>query len=770
MQLACEYLKTLWPKPGQEVETDYRIVRYRPLAGQGYSRELVAKGEGLPTSNFFDIILTGEMVLDPQYGDTFLVQSFTASVKKTRGNVLGYLASGAVKGVGPAVAKKIVDHFGIAALDILEKEPERLKEVSGIGDKVLRDITTSFKEHSEINAVMLYVGQYYESNLAADPAAKSPVTLNKAKKIVAHFGARSLEILQSDLYRLCEIEGFGFLTVDAMAIRMQHPMDSLARVKAAALYLLKENRQRYGHLYMEPEEFLEELKKILNHPKATFRFEEARLRPLANQVLTVPQIAYRNRRIYLRQDYLNEQAFAKRIAARLYRDRAGAKAVPLLDLKDAALSEEQKQAVATALRYSTCVITGGPGTGKTTVTRTFLEQYLACGGHKEKILLCAPTGRAAKRLSEATGFPAYTVHRAFGLWSEEDEEDSKVRDLELVILDECSMMDMWMAAQVICRIPLETKLVLVGDSAQLPSVGPGNVLQEVIQSGVVPTVELKTVFRQAAGSPISINAQRIRQRDTDLIIDNDSFLFLDATDQEDAMFLLCALYQRAVKAVGRENVQILTPVRKNGHPCGVQNLNTVIQKMMQESPGLGYSHYGRYFCVGDPVIQNKNADGIYNGELGVVTRVEDDHIEVLFTGYEKPIPYDDEKMNRLDLAYALTVHKSQGSEFPTVILPVLKQHDFMLSRNLVYTAVTRGKSRVILIGSRWELNRVITGVKKRVRGEDGNWKEVEKKDIRRKTALAARICSGYEKLMEQGQNAIRPPEASIYPEERRLAG
>ena len=258
MQLACEYLKTLWPKPGQEVETDYRIVRYRPLAGQGYSRELVAKGEGLPTSNFFDIILTGEMVLDPQYGDTFLVQSFTASVKKTRGNVLGYLASGAVKGVGPAVAKKIVDHFGIAALDILEKEPERLKEVSGIGDKVLRDITTSFKEHSEINAVMLYVGQYYESNLAADPAAKSPVTLNKAKKIVAHFGARSLEILQSDLYRLCEIEGFGFLTVDAMAIRMQHPMDSLARVKAAALYLLKENRQRYGHLYMEPEEFLEE--------------------------------------------------------------------------------------------------------------------------------------------------------------------------------------------------------------------------------------------------------------------------------------------------------------------------------------------------------------------------------------------------------------------------------------------------------------------------------------------------------------------------------
>ena len=236
------------------------------------------------------------------------------------------------------------------------------------------------------------------------------------------------------------------------------------------------------------------------------------------------------------------------------------------------------------------------------------------------------------------------------------------------------------------------------------------------------------------------------------------------------MFLLCALYQRAVQAVGRENVQILTPVRKNGHPCGVQNLNTVIQKMMQEAPGLGYPHYGRYFCVGDPVIQNKNADGIYNGELGVVTQVEDDHIDVLFTGYEKPIPYDDEKMNRLDLAYALTVHKSQGSEFPMVIVPVLKQHDFMLSRNLVYTAVTRGKSRVIIIGSRWELNRVITGVKKRVRDEDGNWKEVEKKDIQRKTALAARLRSSYEKLLEQEQKAAPQPEISSCPEERRLAG
>lgn len=326
-----------------------------------------------------------------------------------------------------------------------------------------------------------------------------------------------------------------------------------------------------------------------------------------------------------------------------------------------------------------------------------------------------------------------------------------------------------MAAQVICRISPKTKLVLVGDSAQLPSVGPGNVLHDMIQSGIVPTVELKTVFRQATGSPIAINAQLINQKDTNLIIDNDSFLFIDAKDQQDAMYLLCALYKRAVKSVGRENVQILTPVRKDGHSCGANNLNVVIQKMMQEAPGLGYSHYGRYFCVGDPVIQNRNKDGIYNGEIGTVTQVKDDHIDVLFTGYEKPIPYDDEKLNRLDLAYALTVHKSQGSEFPTVFFPVLKQHDFMLSRNLVYTAVTRGKSRVVIIGNRWELNRIITGVKKRIRDENGNWQEVEKKDIQRKTALAARMRAIYGHLLKMEQDTS-VSEQETHSEEQRLAG
>lgn len=736
MRLACEYVGTLWPKAGMEVETDFRIVRYRPLPGEEYTAEIVAKGEGLPEHNFFEIALEGKMVSDPQYGDTFLVNSFETKVKRTRANILGYLASGAVKGVGPAVAKRIVDHFGENALDILEKDPFRLREVSGIGEKVLQEMVGSFEAHREINALMLYVGQYYGEALSGDLPAKSPMTINKAKRIVDHFGSRALEVVKSDIYHLCEVDGFGFITVDAMAERMRQPMNTLPRVKAAALYTLKQNRQQGGHLYMEPESFLRELKRNLNHQRAGFRFRDEELRPLANEVLLTEEIVYRNRLIYLKNDFLNEQSFASKMAARLFQDRKTVQTAPALADTGKALSPEQEQAALTALTHSTCVITGGPGTGKTTVVKTILDTFVQAYPKQDGILLCAPTGRAAKRLSEATGYPASTVHKAFGLWSEDGKEAGGAEQkLDLVILDEASMLDMWLAAQVITRIAPETKLVLVGDAAQLPSVGPGNVLHEVIQSGEVPTVQLKTVFRQAEGSSIAINAQLIEQAETELVFDDD-FVFLPAKNQEEAMYLVCALYQRAVQAVGRDKVQILTPVRKDGHACGVNSLNTAIQGMMQDEPGAGCHHYGRFFCTGDPVLQNRNADGIYNGEVGVVQEAEPNKIQVRFTGRDRDLPYGDDKLNLLDLAYALTVHKSQGSEYSVVIFPVLKEHKFMLNRNLLYTAVTRGKTRVFLAGNRWALNHAIYT-------EDTS---------KRRTALAFRIRESCRKLQETAEN------------------
>ncbi|MCI8756807.1 MAG: AAA family ATPase [Oscillospiraceae bacterium] len=735
MQLACEYLQTLWPKSGMEVETEFRIVRYQPLPGEEYSYEFTAKGEGLPESNYFEIVLEGDMVSDAQYGDTFLVRSFQTRVKRTKENVLGYLSSGAVKGVGPAVAKKIVDYFGVEALEILEHDPKRLREVNGIGEKVLETITSSFEENREVNALLLYIGQYYANALNSDPNAKCPVTLNKARKIVAHFGDRALEIIRSDIYHLCEVDGFGFLTVDNMAQRMQKPMNTLPRVKAAALYILKQARQQYGHLYLTPEEFLQELKKNLNHKKATYRFSEQELRPLANEVLCTEQIAYHNKSIYLLKDYQNEKSFADKKAIRLYQDRFNRRIPPASIKNGETLSEEQKQATIMALLHNTCVITGGPGTGKTTTVRTILENLVGKGVRRDAILLCAPTGRAAKRLAEATGYPACTIHRAFGIWEDSSDDAGSIKALDLVIVDEVSMLDMWLGAQLLSRISPETRLILVGDAAQLPSVGPGNVLAEIIRSGVVPVVQLKTVFRQASGSSIAVNAQLIDSRETELVFD-DNFAMIPAKDQQEAIYLLCALYKRAVESAGPENVQILTPVRKEGHQCGVNNLNTSIQSMVQDAPGLGYHHYGRYYCVGDPVIQNKNAGGVYNGEIGVVTEVEPDKIHIRFAGYEKDLVYDDEKIGLLDLAYALTVHKSQGSEYSIVIVPVLKEHTFMLTRNLIYTAITRGKSKVFLVGNRWALERAI-------KKEDTS---------KRHTHLALRIQSSYNRLLEAEKN------------------
>lgn len=737
MRLVCEHLQTLWPKAGQEVETETRIVRYRPLPGGEYPYEFTAKGEGLPESSRFEILLDGRMVSDPQYGDTFLVRSFETKVKRTKENVLGYLSSGAVKGVGPAVAKKIVDHFGAGALDILEQAPNRLREVSGIGGKVLEEITGSFEENREINALLLYVGQYYADALSSDPDAKCPVIPSKARRIVAHFCGRSMAVIQSDIYHLCEVDGFGFLTVDKMAERMRKPMNTLPRVKAAALYLLKQARQQHGHLYLTPEEFLRELKKNLNHKKATYRFSEQELRPLANEVLCTGQITYQNKSIYLLQDYQNEKSFADKMAIRLYQYRFSRRKPPAVLKNGGKLSAEQREATMMALLHNTCVITGGPGTGKTTTVRTILESLVGNGVRKDAVLLCAPTGRAAKRLSEATGYPAYTIHRAFGLREDSGGDGgSGVRDLDLVIVDEVSMLDMWLGAQLLAHISPETRLILVGDAAQLPSVGPGNVLAEIIRSGAVPVAQLKTVFRQASGSSIAVNAQLIDSRETELVFD-DNFVMIPAKDQQEAMYLLCALYKRAAESVGPENVQILTPVRKDGHQCGVNSLNTSIQSMVQDAPGLGYHHYGQYYCVGDPVIQNKNADGVYNGEIGVVTKVEPDKLHIRFAGYEQDLVYDDKKIGLLDLAYALTVHKSQGSEYSVVIIPVLKEHAFMLTRNLIYTAITRGKSKVFLVGNHWALERAI-------KREDTS---------QRHTHLAARIQSSFNRLLEAEKNA-----------------
>ena len=716
MRVECTHIRTLWPKPGME-ESDYIIAVYKAEPFSEIEGEFVAKGTSLPTDPYLNITFQGKMVQDDKKGPAFVVKSYTTAVKKTRASVLGYLSSGLIKGVGPEIAKRIVDAYGIDAVEILEQNPEKLREVNGIGEKTLEGMMASLCDNREIHSIMKYLGQY-------------DISTNKARRIVKKYGARALEIVRNDIYHLCEVDGFGFVTVDTMAQKMNHPMNTLPRVRAAAEYTLKENRNS-GHLYMEPEEFLTALKKSLNHKDASYKFSEGDLRPLANEALTTEKITYSGRSIYLTRDYNNEKDFADIIAERLYHERNADKAetvFPKVAGSGITLSAEQEKAVIMALTRDTSIITGGPGTGKTTVLKTFLDLYSKTHREHDGILLCAPTGRAARKMHEATGYPASTIHRAFALGSEDDPPSSMKKHYDLVVIDEVSMADMWISYQVLRAISHATKLVFVGDAAQLPSVGPGNVLPELIQSGVIPTVQLKQVFRQAQGSSIAENAKRISEADANLVYDND-FLFVPAANQAEAMDFVCKLYQKAYAALGVEKVQVLTPMRKRGE-CGANNLNAELQKMVQGDPEKGRKVFDRYFCEGDPVIQTKNEGGVNNGDLGTVTDATFEGVKVRFLGLDGLREYDEDGLRILDLAYALTVHKSQGSEYPIVIIPILKEHAFMLSRNLFYTAVTRGKARVLLVGSRWAVREAIRKVD----------------TLKRHTLLAKRIVTALSKM------------------------
>ena len=482
---------------------------------------------------------------------------------------------------------------------------------------------------------------------------------------------------------------------------------------------MQENRQN-GHLYMPPEEYLSALEKLINHNKDSYQMPEGDLRAFANEAFGSGEIIYSRGCIYLKNDHMNEHGCAVLMARRIAYDRSRS-IVPFPGeiVSEISISPEQESAVRMALMHNTSIITGGQGTGKTTTLQTLLKMY---NGDKAKILLCAPTGRAARRMAEATGYPAFTIHKSFGLGSEDSDENDTVirRSWELVVMDEASMADQWIMFQILRRLSPETKLVIVGDSDQLPSVGPGNVLHELLQVKEIPRVQLKQVFRQAANSAIAENARRVAAKETELTYD-DSFVFVPVNKQAEAMDIICELYKRASSKLGADKVQILTPQRKNGE-CGANTLNTIIQMMIQGNVKAGKKVFNDYFCVGDPVIQIKNQKGIYNGDIGVVSEAMP-NVKVDFPSLDLSRTYDNEALQMLELAYALTVHKSQGSEYPIVIIPVLREHRFMLTRNLFYTAISRGKQRVVLVGRK-------SAIKKAILTEDTS---------KRLTLLASRI-------------------------------
>lgn len=686
---------------------------------------ITAVGYNLPATDAIDVDLQGKWQ-PSKYGMQLIVDSFEQMLPQDTNGIVAYLSSGLIKGIGPETAKAIVARFGSNTLNVMENDPEQLLAVKGIARTKLKKIIASYSETSKLRELTAYLAPY-------------GVSMKKIAKIQETFEDNSLRVVQSDPFQLCRIRGFGFLTVDAIARKTKVSLRNPLRYAGAIHYCLEEARSN-GHLFLPHDELVDKCYELLN------RECEGEVVPIydvtgaVSQEVKAKQIYNENGRIYLSFERLCEVKTAKRIVSMLLSE-----GMPMVsDLaKQIALTESnlphplapsQREAVKLCLSHPCSIMTGGPGVGKTTTLKAILEIYHRVFPDHE-ILLAAPTGKASRRMSEQTGFPASTLHSAMGILSDEDIETNGPEFLsaDFVVVDECSMVDMRLAYALFERLKPGVKLLFVGDPDQLPAVGAGNVLREMIRSGIVPTAVLDTVFRQASNSRIALNAYAVNHNDTKLLY-GDDFLMQDVQTSEDAADLVMKCFFDEVTQHGIENVQILSPFRRRGAVCA-DNLNIAIREMINpKRSGVNELKCGtKVFREGDRIIQTRNCDGVSNGDVGVITRIYMDEdgeqlIDIkLLDGRE--LIYTADKMENIDLSYCISIHKSQGAEFPVVIIPIMKEHYIMLRRNLLYTAISRAKAKVILIGHR---QAVFTAIHKN---------DVDK----RNTVLADRITVYYER-------------------------
>ena len=684
------------------------------------------------------ITAEGHFQLHPTYGEQLVVETYEIKTPEDSASVQRYLSSGAVKGVGEALAKRIVKKFKNDTLRILEEEPERLAEVKGISERLAMEIAGQIEEKRELRRAMLFLSGY-------------GIRMNLAVKIYQRYGDEVYTLLRENPYRIADdLSGVGFQTADEIARRMGVRADSETRIRSGALYVLRLAVQE-GHCYLPESVLRERLTKLLQLEPENLKELLAELQMEKRVVLRRTGDESENCKVYLANyDRMELHVAAMLGELDLREARPGIRAAEELALleEEAAgpvLDETQRRAVLAAVQSGLLIITGGPGTGKTTTINAIIRCFEAEGA---EILLAAPTGRAAARMTEATGREAKTIHRLLevsGAPSEQNEGEngkenwSSVRfdrnkeqplEADCIIIDEMSMVDLRLFHALLQAVPVGAHLILVGDSNQLPSVGAGNVLRDLIDSGCLPVVQLTQIYRQAAESDIVVNAHKMMDEEAiDLGKRSKDFLFIRQNTVEGVIETMLRLLTEKLPAyVGAEakSIQLLTPVRRGA--LGVAGLNPVLQAKLNP-PGAGkaereFAH--ALFRVGDKLMQIKNnyQRGVYNGDVGILIDINrfTETLTVRFDE-EREVEYGFADVEELELAYAVTIHKSQGSEYPAVVIPVFSGPRMLRTRNLIYTAVTRAKKCVVLIGEPSYFYEMV-----------GNTKELE-----RYTGLAARL-------------------------------
>ena len=656
---------------------------------KGYDNLVTLTGSLLDVPVGSVLLVDGDWRVDPKYGQQFVAQSWTEVMPATLYGIEKYLGSGLVKGIGPAYAKAIVSRFGLETIDVIENDIERLLEVPRLGKKRMEKIRDSWEKQKDIKEVMVFLQGH-------------GVSTAFAAKIYRKYEKESIAKVKENPYQLADdIWGIGFKTADSIASKMGYEKNDPRRCRSGILYALNELAEE-GHVYAEPEQLVEAATKLLEA-------EETPVRQALASMMEAKDVIADNDVVYLPPFYHAENGSSKRLQSlladtTLSNSDIAAEPEAEYGVKSGGIvyDEVQQAAIQQALDSKVMVLTGGPGTGKTTTTQGIIAAFKA---RQMSILLAAPTGRAAKRMTEATGMEAKTIHRLleYNPMDGYKRNDENPLEGDALIVDECSMIDILLFYNLMKAIPSNMRLILVGDIDQLPSVGAGNVLRDIIDSQQIPVVRLTRIFRQAQSSRIVMNAHAINAGQFPNIkngLDSD-FFFINQEDADEMVKLIIGLVrERLPKKYGYppKEIQVLTPMQRG--TVGAGNLNIELQNALNPT-GPSLARGGYTFRQGDKVMQIRNNydKNVFNGDIGYITAVDTNERTLTVTFDSRLVEYDITELDEIVLAYAVTIHKSQGSEFPVVVMPVTMKHFVMLQRNLIYTGITRAKKICVLVGT-----------------------------------------------------------------------